>query len=144
LVSGGVLILHPRGNNDPNKRGFNVPYVNSRWYLLPIWVVILTIIWISNPGFFAGIFNGSNHLSKGFHNQLPMFVFIVVAVLTTVFAVIRRWSLIPVLGLLTNLYLMSELGITNWFRFLIWLAIGLVLYFAYGMRHSKLKNQLEE
>jgi hypothetical protein len=138
------LILHPRGNNDPNKRGFNVPYVNSRWYLLPIWVVILTIIWISNPGFFAGIFNGSNHLSKGFHNQLPMFVFIVVAVLTTVFAVIRRWSLIPVLGLLTNLYLMSELGITNWFRFLIWLAIGLVLYFAYGMRHSKLKNQLEE
>jgi hypothetical protein len=73
-----------------------------------------------------------------------MFVFIVVAVLTTVFAVIRRWSLIPVLGLLTNLYLMSELGITNWFRFLIWLAIGLVLYFAYGMRHSKLKNQLEE
>lgn len=144
LVSGGVLILHPRGNNDPNKRGFNVPYVNSRWYLLPIWGVILTIIWVSNPGFFAGIFNGSNHLSKGFHNQLPMFVFIVVAVLTTIFAVARKWSLIPVLGLLTNLYLMSELGITNWFRFLIWLVIGLVLYFAYGMRHSKLKDNADE
>jgi APA family basic amino acid/polyamine antiporter len=140
LVSGGVLILHPRGNNDVNKRGFNVPYANSRLYLLPIWAVILVIIWLSNPGFFAGIFNGSNHVSKGFHNQLPMFVFIIGAIVTTIYAVIRKWSLIPVLGLLTNLYLMSELGITNWMRFLIWLVIGLVLYFAYGMRHSKLKK----
>jgi len=143
LVSGGVLILHPRGNNDVNKKGFNVPYANSRWYLLPMWVIILVIIWLSNPGFFAGIFNGSNHVSKGFHNQLPMFVFIVVAILTTVYAVIRQWSLIPVLGLLTNLYLMSELGITNWMRFLVWLVIGLVLYFLYGVRHSKLKHQSE-
>jgi len=139
LVSGGVLILHPRGNKSADKKGFNVPYANSRKYLLPIWALIITAIWISNPGFFAGIFNGSNHVSKGFHNQLPMFVFIVVSILTTVYAVIRQWSLIPVLGLLTNLYLMSELGITNWLRFLIWLVIGLVLYFLYGMRHSKLR-----
>jgi len=139
LVSGGVLILHPRGNKSADKKGFNVPYANSRKYLLPIWALIITAIWISNPGFFVGIFNGSNHVSKGFHNQLPMFVFIVVSILTTVYAVIRQWSLIPVLGLLTNLYLMSELGITNWLRFLIWLVIGLVLYFLYGMRHSKLR-----
>jgi amino acid transporter len=139
LVSGGVLILHPRGNKSADKKGFNVPYANSRKYLLPIWAIIITTIWISNPGFFAGIFNGSNHVSKGFHNQLPMFVFIVVSIITTVYAVIRQWSLIPVLGLLTNLYLMSELGITNWLRFLIWLVIGLVLYFLYGMRHSKLR-----
>ena len=144
LVSGGVLILHPRGNNDINKRGFNVPYANSRLYLIPIWTVILFIIWMSNPGFFAGIFNGSNHVSKGFHNQLPFFVFIIGAITTTAYAVIRQWSLIPVLGLLTNLYLMSELGITNWLRFLIWLVIGLVLYFAYGMKHSKLKNHVYE
>jgi len=144
LVSGGVLILHPRGNNDVNKRGFNVPYVNSRLYLLPMWAIILTIIWLSNPGFFAGIFNGSNHVSKGFHNQLPMFIFIIGAIITTAYAVVRQWSLIPVLGLLTNLYLMSELGITNWMRFLIWLVIGLVLYFAYGMKHSKLKNTVNE
>jgi len=144
LVSGGVLILHPRGNQSAGKKGFNVPYANSRWYLLPMWVAILVIIWLSNPGFFAGIFNGSNHVSKGFHNQLPMFVFIVVAILTTVYAVIRQWSLIPVLGLLTNLYLMSELGITNWMRFLIWLLIGLALYFLYGMKHSKLNNKADE
>jgi hypothetical protein len=35
---------------------------------------------------------------------------------------------------------MAQLGITNWLRFLLWLAIGLVLFFSYGMRHSKLRN----
>ena len=38
---------------------------------------------------------------------------------------------------------MSELGITNWLRFLIWLAIGLVLYFTYGAKHSLLKKLSE-
>ena len=140
LVSGGVLILHPRGNNDINKKGFNMPYANSRLYLLPMWAVILGIIWYSNPEFLNGIFNGSNHMAKGFHTQLPFYIFVVVAIITTAFAVIRKWSLIPVLGLLTNLYLMSELGITNWMRFLIWLVIGLALYFLYGVRHSKLRT----
>ncbi len=140
LVSGGVLVLHPRGNLDVNKKGFNVPYANSRRYLLPMWAVILILIWFTNPQFLSGIFDGSNHFSKGFHTQLPMYIFIVSAIVTTIMAVVRQWSLIPVLGLLTNLYLMSELGITNWMRFLIWLVIGLVLYFAYGMKHSRLKG----
>ena len=144
LVSGGVLILHPRGNTDKDKRGFNVPYADSRKYLLPIWIVVISIIGFSNPGFFTGIFDGSNHVSKGFHTQLPMYVFIVGAILTTAFAVVRQWSLIPVLGLLTNLYLMSELGITNWMRFLIWLVIGLFLYFLYGAKHSKLSEKADE
>ncbi len=46
--------------------------------------------------------------------------------------------LIPVLGLLSCFYLMSELGYSNWLRFLIWLAIGLAIYFMYGKKHSKL------
>ena len=139
LVSGGVLILHPQGNKSPDKKGFNVPYANSRLYLIPLWAIILMLVWLSNPGFLSGILNGSNHMAKGFHTQLPMYVFIAGAIATTVLAVIRQWSLIPVLGLLTNLYLMSELGITNWMRFLIWLVIGLVLYFLYGVKHSKLR-----
>jgi hypothetical protein len=56
----------------------------------------------------------------------------------TVLSYTRSLSLIPVLGLITNLYLMTELGITNWSRFLAWLAIGLLVYFLYGYRNSKL------
>ena len=63
---------------------------------------------------------------------------IIIAALVIFLAVRKKSSLIPVLGLLTNLYLISELGITNWLRFLIWLAIGLLLYFLYGNRHSRL------
>ncbi|MDX9932820.1 MAG: amino acid permease C-terminal domain-containing protein [Bacteroidales bacterium] len=43
-------------------------------------------------------------------------------------------------GLLINLYLMSELGVTNWLRFFIWLAVGLVIYFTFGRSHSKLRK----
>lgn len=49
-----------------------------------------------------------------------------------------KFSLLPVLGILTNLYLMTELGISNWTIFLIWLAVGLVIYFVYGYRKSNL------
>jgi APA family basic amino acid/polyamine antiporter len=49
-----------------------------------------------------------------------------------------NFSLLPVMGILTNLYLMTELGASNWFIFVIWLAIGLVVYFCYGYKKSKL------
>jgi hypothetical protein len=44
------------------------------------------------------------------------------------------------LGLLTCGYLMTELEWTNWTRFALWLIVGLLLYFAYGNRHSRLQS----
>jgi APA family basic amino acid/polyamine antiporter len=34
------------------------------------------------------------------------------------------------------------LGRTNWLRLIVWLVIGLVFYFSYGRRHSRLENAL--
>jgi APA family basic amino acid/polyamine antiporter len=45
---------------------------------------------------------------------------------------------IPVLSVLASFYLMLNLTSTTWLRFLVWMAIGLVLYFVYGARHSRL------
>ena len=70
--------------------------------------------------------------------MIHYYVFLIIAIWVTVRAVIRQWSLIPVMGVLTNMYLISELGTTNWLRFIIWLVIGLGLYFTYGSRNSKL------
>ncbi|NTU94568.1 MAG: hypothetical protein HGA52_00840 [Bacteroidales bacterium] len=56
------------------------------------------------------------------------------------YAIRKEFSLIPVLGLLTNIYLISELGLGNWIRFTVWMVIGLVLYFLYGRKHSKLNE----
>jgi APA family basic amino acid/polyamine antiporter len=47
--------------------------------------------------------------------------------------------LVPVLGILVNLLLMAGLGWTNWARLIVWLAIGLLVYFAYGRMHSRLR-----
>jgi APA family basic amino acid/polyamine antiporter len=45
--------------------------------------------------------------------------------------------LVPILSVLACLYLMLNLPVETWLRFLIWMAIGVALYFAYGMRHSR-------
>src|SRR4029453_1308451 len=49
--------------------------------------------------------------------------------------------LIPILGILTCLLLMFSLPAENWYRLIIWLAVGLVIYFAYGRRHSVMAQQ---
>ncbi len=47
--------------------------------------------------------------------------------------------LVPVLGMASSLLLMISLPKENWWRLLIWLLIGLVIYFWYGRRHSELR-----
>jgi len=47
--------------------------------------------------------------------------------------------LVPILGVVFNGYMMCRLGLINWARLFIWLAIGLVVYFTYGQKHSKVQ-----
>ena len=47
--------------------------------------------------------------------------------------------LVPILGIIFNGYMMYRLGWINWARLIIWLAIGLVVYFTYGQKHSKVQ-----
>ena len=51
---------------------------------------------------------------------------------------------IPILGILFNGYMMYKLGWVNWARLIIWLAIGLVIYFSYGRKHSKVQQGLPD
>jgi APA family basic amino acid/polyamine antiporter len=52
--------------------------------------------------------------------------------------------LVPILGVLFNGYMMYKLGWVNWARLIVWLIIGLVVYFAYGQKHSRVQAALEE
>jgi APA family basic amino acid/polyamine antiporter len=49
----------------------------------------------------------------------------------------------PVLGILSCLYLMLALPVLTWMRFLVWLDIGMVIYWFYGRKHSPLHNAAE-
>src|SRR5881398_2828316 len=46
---------------------------------------------------------------------------------------------IPILGVISNGYMMYKLGWVNWARLVIWLVIGLVVYFTYGQKHSRVQ-----
>jgi basic amino acid/polyamine antiporter, APA family len=50
--------------------------------------------------------------------------------------------LVPILGMLMNFGMMCALGWENWVRLFVWLAVGLVIYFAYGRRRSTIALQL--
>jgi len=147
LVSGGILILDggkvPEGNLGGKGTGkFRVPYFDSRKWLPLIWAGVLLILMTVDLKDLKGLVDFK--LQPGdsawdvIKHKIPHYVFIIVAVSVSVISIVKRLSLIPVMGLITNFYLMSQLGITNWLRFLIWLVIGLVIYFSYGARKSRL------
>lgn len=73
-----------------------------------------------------------------FKHKIPMWIFLIICIVICYFCVVENLSLIPVLGLISCLYMMCELGISNWIGFGIWLVIGLVVYFLYGYKNSKL------
>jgi len=52
------------------------------------------------------------------------------------------WIVAPS-GALTSIFLMLGLPADTWWRLAFWLAIGLVIYFAYGARHSRIATSLQ-
>ncbi|MDF1606299.1 amino acid permease [Nocardioides sp. YIM 152315] len=83
-----------------------------------------------------------------------LFAFILVSIAVVVLRRTRpdlprafRTPAVPVVATLSVLmcfYLMLNLTGETWERFLIWMVIGLVVYFAYGRRHSRLGQRLAE
>jgi len=49
--------------------------------------------------------------------------------------------LVPILAVVACVFLMLNLGSLTWWRFLVWMVIGFVVYFGYGYRHSRLARQ---
>lgn len=135
LVCGGVLLLPPQEKADPNNKRFRLPYINGRW-IVPVIIIVFAYLFREQlPQKFS--FDGGWEVWK--HN-IPFFFFAVAAVVFSVLSFTRKLSMIPVLGLLSCFYLMTEIGFRNWVVFSIWLIMGLVIYFGYSYRNSKLNH----
>jgi APA family basic amino acid/polyamine antiporter len=133
MVSAGVAYLHyaPPPNYNPR---FRVPYIPSRW-LFPIMALAgLLWAWSLNPLAIQHLVDFSQGGTLWHYRILLLFVLI-----ATYLAIRYNLSLLPLLGTLSPLYLIIELGQENWIRLLLWLSAGLVFYFVYGYRHSHLR-----
>ena len=73
-----------------------------------------------------------------FKHKIPMWIFLISLVFFAVWSWRQNLSLIPLLGLVSCLYMMAELSVWNWIYFTIWLLIGLIIYFSFSRKNSKL------
>jgi amino acid transporter len=150
LVCGGILIIDPYGKSEAR---FKVPYINGQWLVTLILLVGAALVytynatgnhefWLDASGQHGWLQTDelSGKVIGGFAHQIPTLVFLLFCVALAVLSFRKKLSLLPTLGLLINLYLMTELGISNWTLFFVWLLIGLAVYFGYGYKHSKLNK----
>lgn len=133
LVCAGILVLDRQGRRHAGK--FKVPYLNGRLIFPAMVLAAIVLLQIYFPGYFPGLFT---------LGTFPMVIFWVVAIVLSVLTFLKNFSLIPVLGLISCFYLMAQESHTNWLRFVLWLGIGLVIYFLYGFRKSKLIHHPEK
>jgi amino acid transporter len=75
-----------------------------------------------------------------FKHKIPSYIFFIISIVLTFYSITKNLSLIPMLGLLSCLYMMSELSLSNWIGFGVWLLVGLLVYFGYSKKHSKLNS----
>lgn len=148
LVSGGVLML-PDQVKEKNK--FSLPKLNSR-YSMPIFLIAIVVLsYFYFPNYFSSLFTWTQE-DKNFEfmgtiifkysdenfNKISVILYIFIFLGFTIASILKNLSLIPVLGVLSCLYLLTSMNIHNWVYFIIWMIIGLVVYISYSFKRSKL------
>ena len=163
LVCGGVLLI-PRREKEAGK--FHIPFINGQ-YIFPLIIIgRLVLLNLFNHNYFNEI--STFHLTEaeakaavaGLDTTKPVIiqnnlnaaltakqtlnvstiiVWIICAIIS-ILAFIKKYSLIPLLGLTTCLYLLTGMTSRNWAWFASWLLIGLIIYLLYGYRKSKLAS----
>ena len=128
LVSWGVLLL-PRLPKQEGK--FSLPYINGQFIVPAVFIGFLILM----RGRLESAFQ---NLSTEGYQEILFIVFLLIAAAFSIMSYIKKYSLIPVLGVLSCLYLMIEIPLISWMWFFAWMALGLVVYFLYGYRNSRL------
>ncbi|NBT15501.1 MAG: amino acid permease [Chitinophagia bacterium] len=130
LVSGGVLLLPKL---EKQKGRFSIPYINAQFIFLIIYSV--TIFFFRNR-----ISNAISNFGNDGYQEILFLIFILLTGILTVQTFRKKYSLIPVLGVASCLYLMVEIPAKSWVVFFGWMTLGLIIYFSYGKQHSRLNK----
>ena len=164
LVCGGVLII-PKREKEAGK--FHIPFINGQFIFPLLIVVSLATVFYFNPNYLQNLCTlhltdaelkiavaGLDPLKPAVIQtnidaastaketlNISTLVFWLLCFAISVLAFVKKYSLIPLLGLTTCLYLLTGMTARNWTWFAGWLLIGLVVYLLYGYRKSKLAVQ---
>jgi APA family basic amino acid/polyamine antiporter len=139
LVCGGVLLLP---NKEKIKGRFHLPYINGKLIFPLIFIGGLVFFYFYQPEFFHQLTDINDPKDGEF--RLAILVFIVFNLALCILTFIKNLSLIPLIGLSSCLYLLTGMSHENWFWFGLWFAIGLVIYFLYGYKNSKLNKEFRK
>lgn len=134
LVCGGVLKLRMNPNAPPAK--FKTPYINSKFIVPALFIVCMLLLAVFDRAALMGYLHPDGF--GDFITRLPLYIFFLGFAVFSLLAFRHSFSLIPSMGLLCCFYMLSQLGYKNWLYFSVWLIIGLIVYFVYGRKHSKL------
>ncbi|MCX7763653.1 MAG: amino acid permease [Bacteroidia bacterium] len=134
VVSAGVAYLHHKPMPGYAPR-FRVPKVPGRWPFLGMVAAGLLWSYYLNPHSLSDLLD----FTKG-GTYWKYRVLLSVLIVVGYFIVRYNLSLLPMLGMLSAVYLIIELDVENWLRLVVWMGIGLVLYFGYGYWHSILRT----
>jgi len=137
LVNGGILLMPQK---EKLKGRFHLPYVNSKFIFPVLFLGGLAGFYFWQPQFFHNILEWSDPAEGEF--RLSVTVYILINFVLVYLSFTKNLNLIPLLGLSSCLYLLTGMTHNNWFWFLLWFAIGLIIYFCYGVKHSKLEQDL--
>lgn len=134
LVCGGVLLI-PRRPKTAGK--FHLPYLNSKYIFPLMMLAVFALIHFMIPNYFQNMMDFSDEKAT---TNISLVIFFVLCIVMAILAFLKNLSLIPLLGLMTCSYLLTGMTINNWKWFGGWLLIGLIFYFAYGFKNSKLQS----
>lgn len=149
LVCGGVLLI-PRKEKIPGR--FSLPYINGQ-FLFPVVVLgAMLTAHLLHGEYFSNLFHfdfsGDQEYVEGKKSfmdaalpQISLIVFWLFALLLAGLAMVKKYSFIPLMGVITCMYLLTGMSKSNWIWFIGWLVLGVIFYFMYGYRKSKLAHR---
>lgn len=136
LVCGGVLML-PKNTGEKTPGKFQLRYINGKLIVPGIIGTAALLLFLFNKEFLASTFTFNAETAAV---NIPMISFFFICILMAVLSFLKNFSLIPVLGLLSCCYLLTGMAAINWKWFFIWFLVGLIIYFGYGFKKSKLNT----
>ena len=146
LVCGGVLLI-PRKEKIAGR--FHIPYINGQLFYPLIIAGAVMLFAVLSKNYFGNLFNFDFSSNTEYNEgklsfmdlatpNISVIIFWIICIALAIATIIKKYSLIPLMGVTTCLYLLTGMTKSNWAWFLSWLGIGLILYFIYGYNKSKL------